>query len=356
MKLLEPLKLNESLQLKNGIIMAPMTRSRIENPQRSVGDLQAKYYRQRAGAGLIISEGTVVSEMAVGYLRVPGIYSDEQTLAWEKVTKAVHDDGGLIFCQIWHVGRITHPLLTGGNAPISASAVNHKGRILTYDGVVDSVEPKAMDRSDIERVKNEFVHAAQNALKACFDGVEIHSSNGYLFHQFFSASSNQRGDEYGGSVENRARFFFEVLDAMIKVIPAQRIAVRLNPMMHESIGILVDESTLPVFDYIVQRLNDYPIAFLHLTRAAKIIDAPFFEKDVIGRYRKIYKGTLVANGAYSPDEAETELQSGRAEGIAFGKLFISNPDLPEQLKKRLPLKEWDQTTFYSPGEKGYTDY
>jgi N-ethylmaleimide reductase len=356
MKQLEPLVLNDSLSLKNRIVMAPMTRSRVDNPERIVGEMQAKYYSQRAGAGLIISEGTVVSESAVGYLRVPGIYTEAQTKAWSSVTKAVHEANGLIFCQLWHVGRITHPTLSGGNLPLSASAVNHMGRILTNEGVLDSIVPRAMDRDDIETVKNEFVKAAENAIKAGFDGVEIHSSNGYIFHQFFSASSNIRTDEYGGTAENRARFFFEVLDAMIKVISVHRIAVRLNPMMHESIGIHVDESTLPVFDYIVQRLNEYPIAFLHLTRAVKILDAPFFEKDVIGRYRNIYKGVLVANGAYSPEEAEQELQSGRADAIAFGKLFISNPNLPERIEKGLALKEWEQTSFYSPGEKGYTDY
>jgi N-ethylmaleimide reductase len=356
MKQLEPLKLNDLISLKNRIIMAPMTRSRVDNNERTVSVLHAEYYRQRAGAGLIINEGTVVSEMAVGYLRVPGIYSPEQVEAWKKVTKAVHEKSGLIFCQLWHVGRVTHPVLIGGKTPLSASAVNHKGRILTPEGILDAVCPKEMDKLDLETVKNEFVMAAKNALDAGFDGVEIHSSNGYLFHQFFSSSSNTRTDEYGGSVENRARFFFEVLDAMLKVIPAQRIAVRLNPMMHDSIGILVDEYTLPVFDYIVQRLNDYPIAFLHLTRPTKILDLPYFEKDIIGRYRKTYRGILVANGAYTTEEAEYEIVEDRADAVAFGKLFISNPNLPEKIKNGEALKEWDQGSFYSIGEKGYTDY
>ena len=356
MKLLEQLSLNADVQLKNRILMAPMTRSRVENPSRIVGDLHVEYYRQRAGAGLIISEGTVVSESAVGYLRVPGIYSAEQSKAWGKVTKAVHDANGIIFCQLWHVGRITHPVLTGGKTPLSASAINHQGRILTPEGILDSVSPKAMDRADIESVKQEFVNAAKNAMEAGFDGVEIHSSNGYIFQQFFSSSSNSRTDEYGGSPENRARFFFEVLDEMIKHIPVQKIAVRLNPMMHESIGIFVDETTLPVFDYIVQRLNDYPIAFLHLTRPVKILDAPYFEKDVIGRYRKMYSGVLVANGAYSPEEAEEEILSVRADAIAFGKLFISNPNLPMRIEKGIELSAWDHASFYSPGEKGFTDY
>jgi len=356
MKLLEPLVLNDVLRLKNRIIMAPMTRSRVEHPLRTVGEMHAKYYCQRAGAGLIISEGTVVSESAVGYLRIPGIYNELQTEAWKKLTDAVHASDGLIFCQLWHVGRITHPVLIGNKIPLSASAINHNGSVNTPEGVFGSIAPKEMDREDIETVKNEFVKAAENAIKAGFDGVEIHSSNGYLFHQFFSATANVRTDKYGGTVENRARFFFEVLDAMMEVIPAERIAVRLNPMMHESIGIFVDESTLPVFDYIVQRLNDYPIAFLHLTRPVKLLDAPFFEKDVIGRYRKMYSGTLVANGAYSPAEAEQELISGRADAICFGKLFISNPDLPEKIENNIPLKDWDHSTFYSLGEKGYTDY
>jgi N-ethylmaleimide reductase len=247
-------------------------------------------------------------------------------------------------------------VLTGGKTPLSASAINHQGRILTPEGILDSVSPKAMDRADIESVKQEFVNAAKNAMEAGFDGVEIHSSNGYIFQQFFSSSSNSRTDEYGGSPENRARFFFEVLDEMIKHIPVQKIAVRLNPMMHESIGIFVDETTLPVFDYIVQRLNDYPIAFLHLTRPVKILDAPYFEKDVIGRYRKMYSGVLVANGAYSPEEAEEEILSVRADAIAFGKLFISNPNLPMRIEKGIELSAWDHASFYSPGEKGFTDY
>lgn len=354
MKLLSPLELNSALKIKNRIIMAPLTRSRIENNEKVPGELQALYYRQRASAGLIISEGTAVSNMAVGYLRIPGIYTKEQVDGWKKVTKTVHEAGGMIFCQLWHVGRITHPNLIDGKIPLSASAINHFGKVKTYDGIVDSVSPKAMDASDIEMVKIQFVDATKNAMEAGFDGVEIHSSNGYLFHQFFSASSNERNDNYGGSPENKARFLFEVLEAIAEIMPIERIGLRFNPMMHQAIGIQVDEHTLPVFDYIVNRLNDYPIAYIHLTRPSNIFEADYFEKDLIGRYRKIYRGIIIANADYSFEDAEQEISSGRADAVAFGKLFISNPNLVECIEKGLPLKAWDHPTFYTPGEKGYT--
>ncbi len=355
MNLLSKLSLNESLHLKNRVIMAPMTRSRIDNKEMVPGDLQALYYAQRASAGLLISEGTAVSKEAVGYLRIPGIFTEQQIEGWRKVTSAVHKKGGLIYCQLWHVGRITHPDLIGGEIPMSASAINHQGRIKTYNGIVDSVTPREMTVQDIIMVKNQFVKAAKNSIEAGFDGVEIHSSNGYIFHQFFSTSSNNRFDNYGGSPKNRTRFFFQVLEAVGNAIGYEKVAVRFNPMMHNSIGISVDELTLPVFDYLIEKLNNYPISFLHLTRAVENLNVPYCENDVIGRYRKIYKGTLVANGAYSPEEADDEIKSGRADAIAFGKLYISNPDLVEKIENLSPLNPWEHATFYTEGEKGYTE-
>lgn len=346
-----------NLSFSNRIFMAPLTRRRADNPEFAPTDLHAEYYRQRASAGLIISEGTNVSSRACGYVDVPGLWSDTQISGWKKVTKAVHEDGGCIFTQLWHVGRISHPDFHGGKLPLAPSAINPDVPIRTkLSGRTKTVTPKAMSLEEIKETVQDFRRAGAHAMEAGFDGVEIHSSNGYLFHQFFSTSSNIRQDHYGGSIENRVRLLFETIEALKEVMPEERIGVRLNPMMHDAGGIEVNKDTLPTFDHIVKRLNDYNLAYLHLTRPFQLLDSEDFIEDVIGHYRALYKGFLVANGNFEAEEAESELEAGRADAIAFGRPFISNPDLAERIENKWPLTPPDPDTFYSGGYKGYTDY
>jgi N-ethylmaleimide reductase len=355
MTIFEPVKLG-SLNLRNKIFMAPMTRSRADNPDAVVTKRHAEYYSQRASAGLIISEGTVVSKHAVGYVNVPGIYSEKQTEAWKKVTSAVHEKGGHIYAQLWHVGRISHPDLLDGELPLAPSAINPNKDVLTYNGRVKSVTPKELTVEEIKNIILEFKNAAVNAITAGFDGIEIHASNGYLFHQFFNNVSNKRNDEYGGNDENKTRFLFEVLDCLKNIMPKNKIGVRLNPMMHGFSGIIVDEKTADTINYIVEKLNDYNLAYLHLSRPPKKLDEPYFINDVIGHYRKIYNGILIANGNYNLESAEKEIIEKRADAVAFGVPFIANPDLVERFKYGYPLAEADKNTFYTNGDKGYIDY
>lgn len=356
MKLFESAQVGAT-EVKNRVFIAPMTRSRSDNPDAVPTDIHVEYYKQRASSGLIITEGTVVSPRGVGYINVPGIYSDKQVEAWKKVTEGVHEAGGKIFMQIWHVGRISHPSFHNGELPHAPSAINPNMKVFTDKGPQDTVTPKEMTVEEIKTTVQDFKNAAANAMKAGFDGIEIHSSNGYLFHQFFTNCSNKRTDEYGGNDENKTRFFFEVLDAISEVMPLNRVGVRLNPMMHDLMGIKIDEETTKTFEYIITRLNDFDLAYLHLSRPFKDADDnPNFIKDVIGHFRPLYKGFLIANFAYDKESGEAELTSGRADAIAYGKPFISNPDLVERFKNDWPLAEFDNSTFYTPGAKGYTDY
>lgn len=337
--------------------MAPMTRSRANNPENKVFELHEEYYRQRASAGLIISEGSQISPQAVGYINTPGIYSAAQTEAWKGVTKAVHEADGHIFIQLWHVGRMSHPDFHGGELPVSASATNPNSKSFTPNGFKDTVTARAMTLEEIKQTVEDFKNGAKNAMEAGFDGVEIHSSNGYLFHQFFNTSSNHRTDEYGGSMENRARLLFEVIDAIKEVMPENRIGLRLNPSLHGVFGMTLDKDTIPTFDYIINRLNDYDLAYLHLSEPfTDVSEVPFAEQSIAKRYRPIYKGTLVINSAFEQKNGNAVIKAGLADAVAFGKPFISNPDLPERIAENADWAEWDQNTFYTPGEKGYTDY
>lgn len=346
------------LSLKNRVIMAPMTRSRASNEAHKPTDLHVEYYTQRAGAGLIISEGSQVSKRAVGYINTPGIYSKEQVDGWKKVTDAVHKEDGKIFIQLWHVGRMSHPDFHDGELPLSASAVNPHSKSFTPDGFKDTVTPKAMSIAEIKETIQDFKNAAINAKEAGFDGVEIHSSNGYLFHQFFNNSSNQRTDEYGGSIENKARLLFEVLDEVKEVFPENRIGVRLNPSLNGVFGMEADEETIPTFDYIVQKLNDYNLAYLHLSEPfTDVSEIDYLVSNIAEHYRPLYNGTLMINSNFDQEKGNKVLEEGHADLVAYGKLFISNPDLPERFALNAPLADWDQDTFYSDtGSKGYTDY
>jgi N-ethylmaleimide reductase len=346
------------LDLPNRLVMAPMTRSRADNPENiPTGKLQGEYYGQRASAGLIISEGAQVSERAVGYINTPGIYSKEQVEGWKEVTKKVHQENGRIFIQLWHVGRMSHPDFHKGELPLAPSAINPNAKSFTSEGLKDTVTPKAMTIEDIRTTVKDFANAAKNSMEAGFDGVEIHSSNGYLFHQFFNATSNHRTDEYGGNIENRTRILFEVIDAIKEVMPENRIGLRLNPSLHGIFGMTLDKETIPTFDYIIEKLNEYDLAYLHLSEPfTDVSEVPFAETEIAKRYRPIYKGTIIINGGFDQEKGNAVLESGDADLVAYGKPFISNPDLAERFEQNLPLTDWNKDTFYTPGTKGYLDY
>lgn len=345
------------LELKNRMVMAPMTRSRSDNPGNLATSLTAEYYEQRSTAGLIISEGTPVSTKAVGYINVPGIYSDAQVGAWKLVTNAVHAKGGKIFAQLWHVGRLSHPDFHNGELPHAPSAINPNEKSYTVNGFVDTVTPKEMTIEDIKQTVQDFKNGASNALKAGFDGIEIHAANGYLFHQFFNGTSNHRTDNYGGSIENRSRILFETLDQMKEVIDMNRVGIRFNPSMHGFMGMTMDELTIPTFDYIINRLNEYGLAYIHLTEPfVPVDDVPFAVKAVAKHFRPIYKGTLIINKGFTKETAIKVLEDGDADLVAFGVPFIANPDLVKRFEIDAPLSQADQATFYTPGAKGYTDY
>ena len=355
-KLLEPIKLND-LQLNNRIFMAPLTRNRADNDELAPTDLHVEYYKQRAGAGLIISEGSQVSPMGVGYIYTPGIYSDAQVEGWSKVTEAVHKEGGKIFIQIWHVGRVSHPEFLNGKLPLAPSAINPISRSKPLSGLTKTVTPKEMSIDEIKQTINEFKIAAKNSWAAGFDGIEIHSSNGYLFQQFFNKCSNIREDEYGGSIENRARFLFEVIEEIKEVMPEERIALRLNPSANGFHGMKIDEETIPTFDYIINKLNDYKLSYLHLSEPfSDVTNVPFAETNIAQRYRPIYKGNLVINNNFTRDAGNKVIEDGLADAVAYGKLFISNPDLVKRFELNASLNEWDSETFYTQGSKGFTDY
>ncbi len=354
--LLTPYEMNDLL-LANRVVMAPMTRSRADNPGRVATDLMAEYYAQRASAGLIISEGSQISKRAVGYINTPGIYSSEQVAGWTKVTQAVHARGGRIFAQLWHVGRMSHPDFHNGELPLSASALNPNSQSYTPQGFKDTVAPRAMTLDEIKETIADYGKAAQNAMAADFDGVEIHASNGYLLHQFFSRTSNVREDEYGGSIEKRAKILFEVIDEVKKQVSENRIGVRLNPSLHGIFGMTLDQESIPTFDYIVSRLNDYNLAYLHLSEPFNdVTDVAGAEPNIARRYRPIYRGTLMINTGFDRNTGNTVLNEKLADLVAFGKPYISNPDLVERFAARADIAPWDESTFYTPGSKGYTDY
>ncbi|MEQ3664532.1 MULTISPECIES: alkene reductase [unclassified Olleya] len=349
---------NKNINLKNRVVMAPMTRSRANNDGNvPIDQLHGLYYEQRASAGLIITEGSQVSKKAVGYINTAGIHTDAQVEGWKKVTKRVHDKGGKIFIQLWHVGRMSHPDFHNGDLPVSSSALNPNAKSYTPEGFKDTVTPKAMTIQEIKQTVKDFQDAAANAVKAGFDGVEIHSSNGYLFHQFFNNSSNNRIDEYGGSIENKTRFFFEVLDAIKQVIPQEKIGARFNPSLNGLFGMTMDEETIPTFEYIIKKLNDYNLAYVHLSEPfTDVSEIPYAVKEIAKHFRPLYNGTLMINAGFDQEKGNKVIEDGDADLVAYGKLFISNPDLVARFENNLELAEWDEDTFYTTGEKGYTDY
>ncbi|SOD11437.1 alkene reductase [Pedobacter xixiisoli] len=352
----EPYSLR-GLALSNRLVMAPMTRSRANNEGNVATELIAEYYAQRATAGLIITEGTFVNEEAIGVVNVPGIYTDEQVKGWKLTTEAVHQKGGKIFAQLWHTGAYSHPDLHNGEKPLAPSDVNPEQQVFTMEGFKLSESPKPMSITDIKRTVNDFREAAINAFEAGFDGVELHGANGYLLQQFFSKNTNLRTDEYGGSVENRARILFEILDELKQSVDIKKVAVRLNPSLNGIMGILVDDETIALYDYIVNRLNDYGLAYLHLIEPFTDVSAiPDAVQEVAKHFRQIYKGTIMINRGFNKETATKVLNDGDADLVSFGVPFLANPDLVERFRINAALNVPDQTTFYTPGAKGYTDY
>lgn len=350
--LFSPVKLG-AISLNNRVVMAPLTRNRAGEggvPQ----PINATYYEQRASAGLIISEATPISAMAHGYPALPGIYTDAQVAGWKKVTDAVHAKGGKIVIQLWHVGRISHPSLLPNNAlPVAPSAIKPAGQAFTYQGLVDYVEPRALRADELPGIVADYVHATQCALAAGFDGVEVHSANGYLLDQFLRDGSNQRTDNYGGSFENRARLLMEVTQAVIGVAGADRVGVRLSPV--NPFNDMKDSNPQALFNYVTESLNQFNLAYLHVVEGGihggGIADP--FDFDAM---RKLFKGAYIANLSYDKVRGNSAIASGHADAVAYGVPFIANPDLVERFKADAPLNEADASSFYGGTEKGYTDY
>jgi N-ethylmaleimide reductase len=336
------------------MVMSPLTRSRaIGNVPN---DLMAEYYSQRASAGLIITEGTSPSPNGLGYARIPGIFSNEQVVGWKKVTDAVHARGAKMFAQLMHTGRIGHQLnLPKGGKVVAPSAVPAAGQMYTdAEGLKDHPTPEAMTAADIIATKAEFVNAAKNAIKAGFDGIELHGANGYLLEQFIRPNSNQRTDQYGGSIENRARFVLEVAEAVIAAIGKDRVGIRLSPF-----GVFNDMPLYPEMEsdyaYLAGKLNDLGLVYIHLVDHSAA-GAPVVPDSMKATFRKTFKRTLILSGGYDAARAEADLEAKKADLIAFGKAFLSNPDLVERWKAQAKLNAFDASTFYTPGPKGYTDY
>jgi N-ethylmaleimide reductase len=353
-KLFQPTRIGD-IQIANRIVMAPLTRSRANEAAGDVpgSPMNIEYYRQRSNAGLIISEGTQVSPIGKGYMATPGIYSDAQVEGWKPITSAVHEAGSKIVAQIWHVGRISHPELTGGVQPIGPSPVRANVAAYTRNGKLDAPEPRELSVADIRQVVDEYRKGAAKAIRAGFDGVEIHGANGYLVDQFLRDGANKRTDEYGGSVENRARFALEVVDAVAAEIGAGRVGIRLSPVTPSND--ISDSNPQAVFGYLVEQLNQRGIAFIHFVEG--VTGGP---RETAGFdfewARKTFKGAYIANNGYDRKMAVDAVESGHADAVAFGRLFIANPDLVQRLELNAPLNAPNPKTFYTPGEAGYIDY
>ncbi len=343
--LFDPLKVG-ALQLPNRIIMAPLTRAR-SGTARMPNALMAQHYSQRAGAGLLISEATSVTPAGVGYEDTPGIWSDEQVEGWKLTTDAVHKAGGRIFMQLWHVGRISDPVFHDGELPVAPSAIAAKGHVSLLRPTRDYPVPRALETHEIADVVEAYRKGAENAQRAGFDGVELHGANGYLLDQFLQDVSNTRTDEYGGSLENRARLMLESIDAAISVWGSDRVGLHLAPRGDaHSMG---DSNLLATFGYVAREMGKRKLAFLCAREHVA--------GDSIGsQLKKAFGGVYIANEGFTKESAEAALAAGNADAVAFGKLFISNPDLVERFAKNAPLNKWIAETFYSKGAPGYTDY
>jgi len=351
--LFSPYRLGD-IALNNRIVMSPMTRSRaldgnVPNP------IAATYYAQRASAGLIVTEGTQVSQQGVGYIRTPGIHSPEQAAGWRTITDAVHRAGGTIFAQLWHVGRVSHPDFHDGEMPVAPSAIAADGEVFTTRGKTKMVAPRALEAHEIPGIVAQFKHAAENAKAAGFDGVELHGANGYLLDQFLRDGANRRTDAYGGSIQNRARFPFEVAEAVSGVWGASRVGYKISP--NGTVYSMSDSDPVGTFSHLASELDHLKIGYLHVTEPIAGPSAiPAGVTRTLPVLRKIFKGTVIANGGYDANSGSSAIANGEADLIAFGVPFLANPDLPLRYRKRAPLNAPDPATFYAGEEKGYIDY
>ncbi|CNJ54114.1 alkene reductase [Yersinia enterocolitica] len=358
-KLFSPLKVG-ALTLPNRVFMAPLTRLRSIEPGDIPTPLMAEYYRQRASAGLIITEATQISFQAKGYAGAPGLHTQEQLNAWKKITQAVHDEGGHIAVQLWHVGRISHnSLQPGQQAPVAPSAIAADTRTTVRDDTgawvrVPCSTPRALETEEIPGIINDFRQATANAREAGFDYIELHAAHGYLLHQFMSPASNQRTDQYGGSIENRTRLTLEVVDATAAEWGAERIGIRISPLGPFN-GLDNGEDQEEAALYLIEELNKRHIAYLHISEPDWAGGKPYSDafRDAV---RARFKGVIIGAGAYTAEKAENLIEKGFIDAVAFGRSYISNPDLVERLQQNAPLNEPDGETFYGGGAKGYTDY
>jgi N-ethylmaleimide reductase len=348
------------LPLGNRVVMAPLTRSRATNAELTPTDLHVRYYAQRAAAGLIITEGVWVSRDAIGWHDVPGLFTEAQIKAWASVTDAVHAAGGLIFAQLWHTGSSSHPDFFAGTPPLAPSAVNPGLRSHTPSGLQPTVVPRAMTRADIAATVADFAQAADNARRAGFDGVQLQAGFSYLISQFLNPETNVRTDEYGGSIENRARLLFEIIDAVGERIEMNRVGVKAGPAWAEHGAFHSTHDTLETSDHVIGRLNDYPLSHLLLMTAMSDLTGRPLEK-LQGRgtyehYRPLFDGTLIANVGITPEEGNALIADGLVDLVALGQPFIANPDLPARLADDIALSAPNPATFYTGGSAGYTDY
>ncbi|CAG9175603.1 alkene reductase [Cupriavidus pinatubonensis] len=344
--LFDPIRIGD-LDLPNRVIMAPLTRSRAVGGKRVPNALMAEYYVQRASAGLIISEATAVTPQGVGYADTPGIWTDEQVAGWKHVTDAVHAAGGRIFMQLWHVGRISDPIFLDGELPVAPSAIAAQGHVSLVRPKRAYVTPRALETEEIAGVIAAYRHGAENAKKAGFDGVEIHGANGYLLDQFLQDSTNQRTDAYGGPIENRARLLLEITDACIDVWGADRVGVHLSP--RGDVHSMGDSDLAATFGYVARELGKRRIAFICAREALG-------DNRLGPALKAAFGGVYIANEKMTKQTAEHVLATGEADAVAFGQLFIANPDLPRRLALDASLNEPRPETFYHPGAEGYTDY
>jgi 2,4-dienoyl-CoA reductase-like NADH-dependent reductase (Old Yellow Enzyme family) len=344
--LFDPLKIGD-LEVPNRVFLAPLTRNRSTGPGRVPNAMMRDYYVQRASAGLIISEATSVAPAGVGYPHTPGVWSDEQVEGWRKIVKGVHGAGGRMFLQLWHVGRISDPVYHDGALPVAPSAIAPKGNVSLIRPQRPYVAPRALKTEELAGVVEAYRRGAENAKAAGFDGVEIHGANGYLLDQFLQDSANKREDGYGGSVENRARLMLEVTDAVVSVWGPGRVGMHLAPRgdAHD-----MGDSNLPAtFGYVARELGKRKIAFICARESTK---APRLGPEL----KAAFGGVYVANEGFTREEAESAIAAGEADAVAFGKLFLANPDLPRRFAVGAPLNRWNADTFYSDGSVGYTDY
>lgn len=351
--LLSPIQIGD-LTLKNRMVMAPLTRNRAGEGLAPTA-MNVTYYEQRASAGLIISEGTQIDWDALGYPLTPGIHTAEQISGWQAVTQAVHQQGGKIFLQLWHCGRVSHSsMLPEGMLPLAPSTIKPAGEVYTYEGMKPYETPQAIKTAAIPQLIEQYRHAARCAMEAGFDGVEIHGANGYLLDQFLRDGSNQRTDQYGGSIENRARLLLEVTAAVCEIWDSSRVGLRLSPL--QPFNDVADSNPEATFSYVVKALNQFNLGYLHITEmgAEKPGAAgPHFE---ISSLRALWEGVYMTNSQYDQQSGNEAIAASQADLISFGQLFIANPDLPERFEKNAPLNEADSSTFYGGTEKGYIDY